>query len=118
MFQWNAGDGSDTVEGQGGADNLKFNGANIGENFDVSANGGRVRFTRDVGAVSMDLNGIENIDLLTLDGADNVNVGDLTGTDLTSIGIDLRGSNGGGDGAVDTVTVNGTSRKRHVRRRG
>ncbi len=109
VFQWDAGDGSDTVEGQGGADNLKFNGTNIDENFDVSANGSRVRFTRDVSTVAMDLNGIENIDLLTLDGVDNVNVGDLTGTDLTSIGIDLRGSNGGGDGALDSVTVNGTN---------
>jgi Ca2+-binding RTX toxin-like protein len=109
VFQWDPGDGSDTVEGQGGFDNLAFQGANIGENFDVSANGSRVRFARDVGNVVLDLNGIENIDLLTLDGADNVNVGDLTGTDLTSIGIDLRGSNGGGDGSADTVTINGTA---------
>jgi Ca2+-binding RTX toxin-like protein len=109
VFQWVPGDGSDTVEGQGGFDNLKFNGANIDENFDISANGSRVRFTRNVGNVVMDLNGIENIDLLTLDGADNVNVSDLTGTDLTSIGVDLRGHAGGGDGSADTITVNGTA---------
>jgi Ca2+-binding RTX toxin-like protein len=108
IFQWVPGDGSDTVEGQGGFDNLKFNGANIDETFDVSANGTRVRFTRNIGTVTMDLNGVENIDLLTLDGADNVNVGDLTGTDLTSIGVDLRGHAGGGDGSADTVTVSGT----------
>ncbi len=28
---------------------------------------------------------------------------------MTEIGLDLRGPNGGGDGAADTVTVNGTN---------
>ena len=49
-FVWNPGDGSDTVEGQGGTDALQFNGANVNENIDLSANGSRLRFTRDVGA--------------------------------------------------------------------
>src|SRR5205814_8338052 len=48
-FQWNPGDGSDTVEGQAGTDQMLFFGANIAESFDFSANGSRVRFTRDVG---------------------------------------------------------------------
>src|SRR5262249_22501590 len=109
VFQWASGDGSDTIDGQDGADNLKFFGTNADENFDFSANGTHVRFTRNVDNVAMDLSGIENVDMFTFDGADNVNVGDLTGTDLTSIGIDLRGSNGGGDGFTDTVTVNGTA---------
>ncbi len=60
-FVWNPGDGSDTVEGQGGNDTLLFNGANVNENIDISANGARVRFFRDVGNVTMDLNSIENI---------------------------------------------------------
>src|SRR5262249_57544376 len=38
-FIWNPGDGSDTVEGQAGFDTLVFNGANINENIDISANG-------------------------------------------------------------------------------
>jgi Ca2+-binding RTX toxin-like protein len=38
-FQWDPGDGSDTVEGQAGFDTMLFNGANIAETFDVSANG-------------------------------------------------------------------------------
>src|SRR5690349_18943799 len=37
VFQWDPGDGSDLVEGQDGKDTLLFNGANIGENFDLSA---------------------------------------------------------------------------------
>ena len=39
-----------------------FNGANIGELFDVSANGGRVRFTRNIAAIVMDLDDIEQLD--------------------------------------------------------
>src|SRR5262249_46874496 len=44
-FVWNPGDGSDTVEGGGGSDAMLFNGANVGEQIDISANGTRVRFT-------------------------------------------------------------------------
>ena len=39
QFIWNPGDGSDIVEGQGGNDTLVFNGANVNENIDISANG-------------------------------------------------------------------------------
>src|SRR5262249_16137633 len=37
-FIWNPGDASDTVEGQAGTDTLVFNGANIAETIDISAN--------------------------------------------------------------------------------
>ena len=60
-FVWNPGDGSDVVEGQAGNDTLLFNGANVNEKIDISANGGRVRFFRDVGNVTMDLNDVETI---------------------------------------------------------
>ena len=60
-FVWNPGDGSDTVEGQAGIDTLQFNGANVNENIDISANGSRARLFRDVGNVTMDLNGVEHI---------------------------------------------------------
>jgi Ca2+-binding RTX toxin-like protein len=107
-FVWNPGDGSDTVEGGDGHDLLQFFGSDQDERFDVSANGSRVRFTRDVGTVTMDLNGVENFELRALGGADNVTVNDLTGTDLTRFDVDMRGPNGDPDGAIDTVTVNGT----------
>jgi Ca2+-binding RTX toxin-like protein len=107
-FHWNPGDGNDTLEGQDGADSMLFFGANIGENIDIVANGGRVIFFRDVASVTMDLDDVENVDFRALGGADNVVVGDLSGTDLTQAGLDLRGPNGGGDGAADTITVNGT----------
>ena len=38
-FAWDPGDGSDVVEGQAGRDAMTFNGANVAEQFDVSANG-------------------------------------------------------------------------------
>jgi hypothetical protein len=56
-FVWNPGDGSDIVEGQSGADTLQFNGANIAEKIDITANGSRVRFARDVAGIVMDVNG-------------------------------------------------------------
>jgi Ca2+-binding RTX toxin-like protein len=108
VFQWNPGDGSDTVEGQTGTDTLLFVGANISENIDISANGERVRFFRDVANIAMDLNDVERIDFRALGGADNIVVGDLSGTDVSRIHIDLGGPNGGGDGAADTVTANAT----------
>ena len=79
-FQWDPGDNSDIVEGQGGQDVLAFNGSNAAEHVTISANGSRVRFFRDVAAVTMDLNSMETINYRALGSADTVDVGDLTGT--------------------------------------
>jgi Ca2+-binding RTX toxin-like protein len=110
-FTWDPGDGSDIVEGQAGSDALTFNGANVGEQFDVSANGGRVRFFRNVANITMDLNDVETIDLNALGGVDQLTVNDLTGTDLTAVNSDLAATIGGttGDGAQDQVIVNATN---------
>jgi Ca2+-binding RTX toxin-like protein len=110
-FQWDPGDGSDIVEGQDGLDTMLFNGANIGESFDVSPNGQRVRFVRNIGNITMDTAGVENIAVNALGGPDNVVVNDMTGTDLTDVHVDLAATAGSGvdDGAADTVTVNGTA---------
>ena len=109
VFQWDPGDGNDTLEGQAGSDTMRFFGSNASENIDIVANGGRVLFIRNVASVTMDLDDVERIDFRALGGADNIVVGDLSGTDLTQAGLDLRGPNGGGDGAADTITVNGTN---------
>jgi len=110
-FVWDPGDGSDVVEGQDGADTMLFNGAGVGENFDVSANGNRLRFFRTQGAITMDLNDTEFIDVQALGGADNAVVNNTTGTDLKRVTFDLEAAIGGGagDGAADSVTVNGTN---------
>ena len=108
-FQWDPGDGSDTIEGQDGADKMVFNGANINERMDVSANGGRVRFTRDVAAITMDLNDVESIAVKALGGADTLTVNDLSGTDVTNVLEDLNATGGGDDGAADNVITNATN---------
>src|SRR5437899_336298 len=115
-FVWNPGDGSDIVEGQAGTDTLVFNGANINERMDISANGQRVRLTRDIGNIGMDLNGVEHIQVNALGSADTITVNDPTGTDVKQVAIDLSApaGSGQGDGAADSVTVNGTAGDDHI----
>src|SRR4029079_18054310 len=86
-FQWDPGDGSDVVEGQGGRDDLAFNGSNAAEHVAISANGPRVRFFRDVAAITMDLDGVEAIDFRALGSADTVTVGDLAGTATKAVNV-------------------------------
>jgi Ca2+-binding RTX toxin-like protein len=109
VFVWNPGDDNDTVEGQAGTDTLQFNGANISEKIDISANGGRVLFSRDVANVTMDLNDVEQVNFKALGGADTVTVNDLSGTDVREVNIDLAAAGGVGDGAADTIIINATS---------
>jgi len=116
VFVWNPGDGSDTVEGQAGFDTLLFNGANVSEHIDISANGSRASFTRDIASITMDLNGVEKIDFHALGGADNIVVHDLSGTDVKQVMIDLASPAGSatGDGQSDTVTVDGAAGNDHI----
>ena len=115
-FIWNPGDGSDVVDGQDGFDTLLFNGANVNENVNISANGRRVSFTRDVAAITMDLDNIERIQFEALGGADNVVIGDLSKTDVQQVDVDLESQprSGVGDGAADSVTVNATAASDHI----
>jgi Ca2+-binding RTX toxin-like protein len=110
-FVWNPGDGSDVVEGQGGVDTLQFNGSNANENIDLSANGSRLRLFRDVGNVTMDVDGLEVVNVVALGGADTITVNDLSGTAVTDVNLDLASppGSGTGDGQADTVIVNGTA---------
>src|SRR5215218_2491487 len=78
VFRWDPGDGSDTVEGQAGFDTLDFFGSNAAENIDIAANGGRVRFFRDVAAITMDLNDVDSIEFHALGGVDAITVRDLS----------------------------------------
>jgi Ca2+-binding RTX toxin-like protein len=108
-FQWDPGDGSDIVEGQDGTDALAFNGSNVGEIMDVSANGQRVRFTRNVATITMDLNDVESIAARVFGGADNLTVNDLSGTDVVNVVADLNASGGGDDAQPDNVIAVGTN---------
>ena len=105
-FIWDPGDGSDAIEGQTGTDTLTFNGANVAERFDIAANGGRVRFSRNIASITMDLDDVEQIDTDALGGADSMVVNDLSGTDVTAVRTDVSGPTD--DGAHDQVVVSGT----------
>jgi Ca2+-binding RTX toxin-like protein len=105
LFVWNPGDGSDVVEGGAGNDTLQFNGSNANEVMDISANGGRVTLSRDVGTIKMDLNGVENINVAALGGADTITVHDLHGTDVNKVNINLGAATGGSDGQADIVNI-------------
>ena len=108
-FQWDSGDGSDLVEGQAGADQMIFNGVDIAEKVDVTANGGRVRFVRDLGSVAMDLNGVKQIDFNAFGGADTVTVNDQSSTGLATLNLNLASASNVGDNEADAVMVNGTA---------
>ena len=108
-FVWNPGDDNDTLEGQAGFDTMLFNGANVAENIDVSANGGRVLFFRNVASVAMDLDEVESIGFRALGGADTIVVNDLSGTDVTEVNTGLAAVGGAGDAQPDNVIVSGTN---------
>ncbi len=108
-FVWDNGDGSDFVEGEAGEDGLVFNGTALAEKFELSANGPRARLTRDLGNITMDLGGIEQVDTNSLTGADTFTVDDLTGTEVTGVDVNLAATlKGSGDGSPDQVIVNAT----------
>ena len=104
-FVWDPGDGSDVVEGGDGIDTMLFNGADVADQVDLSANGSRLRFFRNPGSVTMDTGSVEQVDFNARGGADVVTVNDLGGTDVATFDVDL----GVGDGQRDRVVVNGTN---------
>jgi len=110
---WDPGEGNDIIDGGVGHDTLAFNGANGNEKFDVSANGTRALLTRDLGAIRMDLDGVEGLDLATLGGVDQVTLHDLQQTDLRQAAIDLSLA-GTGDVQPDTLVVDGSDGPDHV----
>jgi Ca2+-binding RTX toxin-like protein len=110
-FVWDPGDGSDVVEGQDGTDTMRFNGANVSEQVDLSANGSRLKLFRTQANITMDTAGVERVDFNALGGADLITINDLSGTDVRSVNVDLAGTLGGatGDGQPDRVVLNATN---------
>ena len=104
-FQWDPGDGSDVAQGGEGQDRMIFNGGNGDDSIDLSANGSHLRLFRAQGTITMDTDGIEQVDVNALGGADTITVNDLTGTAVTEVNVDL----GESLGATDNVIVNGTN---------
>jgi Ca2+-binding RTX toxin-like protein len=99
VFTWVPGDGSDTIQGgAAGFDVLAFVGAAGAEAFALTADGAGFDFTRDVGNIVMDVEGVESFELSSLGGNNSVTVNDLTGVaDLASVILVL----GDSDDVVD-----------------
>ena len=94
---------------------MRFNGANVSEHIDLSANGSRLRFTRDIANITMDIGGVEIVNFRALGGADTITVNDLAGTGVGEVRLDLATTGGVGDGSADRVLVNGTDGRDVVR---
>ncbi len=105
MFAWFPGDGSDVMEGGPGNDTLQVSGANIAENISFTANGSRLRFTRDIATIVLDANAVERVTFTAQGGSDTILFGDLTGTAAKQIGVDLSAL-GVPDGQPDTLLIN------------
>jgi hypothetical protein len=72
-----------------GLDTLALDGSDAGERFDVAADGDRVRLTRDVGDLRIDVDDVEQLRIVALGGTDAVTVGDLSATDVFQVDGDL-----------------------------
>jgi len=59
------------------------------ETVNIFANGSHAAFTRDVAAVTMDIDNIETVTFTARGGVDNINIGDMTATDVKQINLDL-----------------------------
>ena len=116
----NPGDGSDTVLGGAGL-NIVFDASNIAKVLEIPADGGKVRMTPDIAAVTMALNDMEAVRLQALGGTDRIAVRDLSRTDVSLLSIDL-GLFGSGGAQADGIFFLRPPRRRHgeraTRRRG
>jgi Ca2+-binding RTX toxin-like protein len=107
LIVWFHGDGSDTIEGQQGADKLQFTGIAVNETFDIAPNGARVRLLRSLTSDVMDLNGVEAVEVFGMGGADVFNAAaSLAGTSVTSLILD----GGEGDDTINGSDTNDTLR--------
>ena len=94
---------------------MLFNGANVPETVEISANGRRLLFLRQPAAIRMDTDGVERVVFNALGGADVVTVHDLSGIDVDDVILDLAANGGAADNAVDSITVEGTDRNDRIR---
>ncbi|HEY0648659.1 calcium-binding protein, partial [Phenylobacterium sp.] len=103
---WNAGGGSDTVDGGAGVDSLVLNTTNIGETFSILDFGGHAVVTRDIAAVTLDLDNVERIAFGgSGGGADRFFISGVGTTEVKLVEIDLGLAIGGNDGELDTVAI-------------
>jgi len=119
-FSWRPGDGSDRVDGGDSRDSLSFFGTGDAETFDLFRDGRGLRLLRNVGAINMDLDRLEEVDLVAGGGADTVDIGNLRRTSAQLVDVSLAPIpiTAGGDGAADRVVVDGTDKADHMKLTG
>ena len=106
LFTWSPGDSSDVIDGMSGNDALQVNGSNVSETISLLADGPRLRFTRDVGSVVLDVNAVERVTYAAQLGTDTIVLSDLSATAVRQVGIDLGLlGNPAGDGQADTIAI-------------
>jgi Ca2+-binding RTX toxin-like protein len=98
----------------GGVDAVDFIGSEDNEVVDLSADGARLRFSRDVANMLVECTGVEQVSYHSLGGTDTIAVNDLTGTQVTNVVVDLSGTNNAPDGFTDTLNINGTAGDDHL----
>jgi Ca2+-binding RTX toxin-like protein len=109
-FTWNPGDGNDVVDGGPSHDSITFNGSAAAEVVALTADGRRIRVTRDLDSAVTDLGSIEELNTSLGAGADTLRVGDLSRTPMELVHALLGAGFPTGDGAFDTIEVSGTPR--------
>ena len=109
QVRWDPADGSDTVEGQTGADQVVADGTTAADHLEIAANGSRLKLFRPGQPGAVDASGIDDWSIRPGAGADTVIVNDLTGAPAAVLEWDLDVAGGGNsDGSPDTVEVAGT----------
>ncbi len=101
LMIWNPGDGSEPINGEDGNDTFQFNGGAGVDTMNVTANGQRVTFFRQPGAITMDIGTTETVFANALAGDDIVTVGPGLAV-LTAVRVDAGAGN-------DTITSTASS---------
>jgi Ca2+-binding RTX toxin-like protein len=110
-FRSEPGDGADGVDGNGGIDTAVFDGSAGADALSATTAGESVHLARAPDGGLMTTVGVERVALNGLGGPDTTTLDDLAQTQVTQATVDL----GTGDGAADSVQLNGTGAADNVR---
>jgi Ca2+-binding RTX toxin-like protein len=110
-FFWSPGDGNDRVEGSFHVDTLNVSASNASETVDLSANGNRLRLSRNIGNVVMDVAGVERVQLDARGGSDLIVLNQLAATTVQQVTLGLEGAPNTNtpDGQADSIIVFGSA---------
>ncbi len=98
LIEWTVGDGNDAVDAGSGQDRLSYRGSGASD-IAVISSIGRI-LTATIGAETVAIEDLEQLDLNLGDGGDEVIMDDLTATPMERVSVDLSVGN-------DAVTING-----------